>query len=73
MASGVFRPYTLVDVLGTMNQQIGDLNGSQTVTGFGVLGEADENALATDSATGTAVTASTATWDNTNWGTFVWT
>lgn len=73
MASGVFRPYTLVDVLGTMNQQIGELNGSQTVTGFGVLAEVDDAMTADDSATATVVVASTATWDNATWGTFVWT
>lgn len=71
--AGVFRPYTLVDVLGTMNQQIGALNGAQTITGFGVLSEVDESSTITDSATGTAVTASTAVWDAATWGTFVWT
>lgn len=72
MASGVFRPYTLVDVLGTMNQQITDMSGAQSVTGFGTFAEADETMSTTDSVTSTLVTASTATWDNATWGTFVW-
>jgi hypothetical protein len=72
VASGVFRPYTLVDVLGTMNQQITDMTGSQSVTGFGTFAEADEEMTTTDSVTSTLVTASTATWDNATWGTFVW-
>lgn len=72
MASGVFRPYTLVDVLGTMNQQITDMTGSQSVTGFGTFAEADEEMTMDDSATATLVTASTVTWDNATWGTFTW-
>lgn len=72
MASGVFRPYTLVDVLGTMNQQITDMTGTQAVTGFGTFAEADEVMTTDDSVTTTLVTASTATWDNATWGTFVW-
>lgn len=73
MATGVFRPYTLLDVLGTMNQQITDMSGAlQTVTGFGTLAEADETLGAIDSATATLVTASGVTWDNATWGTFTW-
>lgn len=72
MTSGVFRPYTLVDVLGTMNQQITDMTGSQTVTGFGTFAEADETMASNDSVTSTLVTASTVTWDNATWGTFTW-
>lgn len=70
---GVFRPYTLVDVLGTMNQENGNLTGGQQIlTGFGQFAEADESATVSDSATGTLVVASTATWDNTVWGEFTW-
>lgn len=73
MATGVFRPYTLLDVLGTMNQQITDMTGAQQmVTGFGTLAEADESMTASDSATATLVTASGVTWDNATWGTFTW-
>jgi hypothetical protein len=71
-SGGVFRPYTLVDVLGTMNQQITDMTGSQAVTGFGTFAEVDEEMTTTDTVTSTLVTASTATWDNATWGTFVW-
>lgn len=74
MASGVFRPYTLADVLGTMNQQITDMSGAQqAVTGFGTFAEADETLGAIDSATATLATASAATWENATWGTFTWT
>jgi hypothetical protein len=72
VASGVYRPYTLVDVLGTMNQQITDMTGSESVTGFGTFAEADENVTATDSATATLETASAAVWDAVTWGTFTW-
>lgn len=73
MASGgVFRPYTLVDVLGTMNQQITDVSGAQTVTGFGTFAEADEGMIAADSMTSVLKTASAATWDSVTWGTFTW-
>ena len=73
MASGgVFRPYTLADVLGTMNQQITDMTGGQAVTGFGTFAETDETMTATDSATATTATAANATWDNVTWGTFTW-
>jgi hypothetical protein len=72
VTSGVFRPYTLVDVLGTMNQQISNMTATQTVTGFGTFAEVDDKMSATDSATGTLVTASTVTWDNATWGTFTW-
>lgn len=72
MTSGVFRPYTLVDVLGTMNQQITDMNGAQAVTGFGTFTEADETTSISDSATSALVTASAVTWDNATWGTFTW-
>lgn len=73
MASGgVFRPYTLVDVLGTMNQQITDATGAQAVTGFGTFAEADETMTSNDSMTATLETASAATWDNVTWGTFTW-
>ncbi len=72
MAPGVFRPYTLADVLGTMNQQISDMTGGQAVTGFGTFAEADEAMITNDSVTATPVTASTATWDGATWGTFIW-
>lgn len=70
---GVFRPYTLVDVLGTMNQETGELNGSQQIiNGFGQFAEADETLGAIDSATTALTVASTETWDNATWGAFTW-
>jgi hypothetical protein len=72
VSAGVFRPYTLVDVLGTMNQQISEMAGGQAVTGFGTFAEADEAMTTTDTVTSTLVTASTATWDGATWGTFIW-
>lgn len=73
MASGgVFRPYTLVDVLGTMNQQITDMTGSQSVTGFGTFAEVDESMTATDIVTSSLITAANVTWDNATWGAFAW-
>lgn len=69
---GVFRPYTLADVLGTMNQQISDMTGGQAVTGFGTFAEADEAMTTTDIVTTSTPTAANATWDNVTWGTFTW-
>lgn len=69
----MFRPYTLVDVLGTMNQETGDLaGGQQIITGFGQFAEADETMSASDSATTALTVASTQTWDNSTWGAFTW-
>lgn len=50
-SSGVVRPYTLVDVLGTINDQTQQaLQGATTVNGVGFFGEADETATAADTA-----------------------
>lgn len=67
---GVFRPYTLVDVLGTLNQQTTGQDTSQTVTGLGYFGETDETTTFADSWTSTLQTP--ATWDNGTWGAFTW-
>lgn len=66
---GVFRPYTLVDVLGQLNQQSSVAPGD-TINGFGDFAEADENNLMTD--TITLSHATNPTWDNGTWGTVVW-
>ncbi len=69
MASGVLRPYTLVDVLGTLNQQSQQQTGT-TISGLSGFAEADESATVGD-----AVTASAQTppgWDQTTWGAAVW-
>jgi hypothetical protein len=70
--SGVFRPYTLVDVLGTLNQGNTDTaqGASDTPDGIGEFAESDESATVSDSFTTTATTP--ATWDNATWGTAVW-
>jgi hypothetical protein len=66
---GVIRPYTLVDVLGTLNQQSTQNAGS--FTGLATFGEADETLGAIDSVTATLNTTP-ATWDNGAWGQFTW-
>lgn len=67
---GVFRPYTLVDVLGTLNQQNGQQQDT-AVSGLGNFGEADETLGAIDSVTAT-VSATAATYDSGQWGQFTW-
>lgn len=66
---GVFRPYTLTDILGTIQQQaIGDTGTS--VSGVGYYAEADESVTLADSATATAQVP--ATWDGGVWGAAEW-
>lgn len=66
---GVFRPYNLVDVLGTMNEQLTAPVGD-TINGFGFFAETDEQATVNDSMVAT-VTAN-ANWDQGTWGTVSW-
>lgn len=66
---GVFRPYTLVDVLGTMNEQLTAPTGD-TIDGFGFFAETDEQMSFTDSVTTTVQV--NATYDNGRWGSFTW-
>lgn len=66
---GVFRPYTLVDVLGTINQQ-STQQTADVINGLGTFAETDENATITDSAVATAQL--NPTWDNGTWGTIIW-
>jgi hypothetical protein len=68
--SGVFRPYTLVDVLGTLNQQNG-AQQDQTTNGLGDFAEVDETLGAIDSMT-TTLQVGSPTWDNGQWGSFTW-
>lgn len=70
---GVIRPYTLTDVLQTMNQN--QINQGATVGAnsvqFGVIGEADETVTAvSDSATATHSAAPG--WDAGFWGSVAW-
>jgi len=66
---GVFRPYTLSDVLGTIQQQaLG--NTDTAVSGVGAFAEADETAALADSATLTA--GANPAWDGGTWGAVTW-
>ena len=67
---GVYRPYTISDILGTLNQQNAELNGSQMVTGIGTFAEVDETLGAIDSMTATAQL--NAVYDAGQWGSFIW-
>lgn len=66
---GVFRPYTLVDVLGTINGQSQDVPDT-TVNGVGYYAEADESMEIGDSATTYLQTAQA--WDQGQWGSIGW-
>lgn len=68
---GVLRPYTLADVLATINQQSSASSVvSGSVTGVGFFSEADETVPLADSATATAGTP--AGWDSGVWGATLW-
>ena len=66
---GLFRPYTLQDVLNQLNEQSTAAQGS-TVPLQGFFNATDEAATVTDTVTGTA--AANPTWDNGHWGLFTW-
>lgn len=66
--AGVLRPYSLADVLGTLNQQT--TNTTDTVAGLGTLAEADEGVPLADSATTTVQPVSA--WDSGQWGALSW-
>ena len=70
MASGVLRPYTLPDVLGSLSDGISSLAGSSTSAGTGFFVEADETLGLTDAATLTAQV--NPSWGNGQWGQGVW-
>jgi hypothetical protein len=66
---GVFRPTSLADVLGTIQQQAqGDTDTS--VSGVGYFAEAAETAASADSATAAAGT--NPAYDAGTWGAVVW-
>lgn len=67
---GVYRPYTLVDILGTLNAQSTQQAGAELVTGLGDFGEVDETLGAIDSMT-TTVQVNPA-WDAGVWGAVTW-
>lgn len=68
---GVYRPYTIVDVLGTINTQANAPTGDYIISSQGFFAETDEEFRTTDSMT-TTVQASPA-WDAGVWGSFSWT
>lgn len=68
---GVVRPYTLVDILGTLNSQSqGSANVATSISGIGYYAEVDESSTSSDTAS-TQVTALIG-WDQQNWGAFSW-
>ena len=68
---GVYRPYTVADVIGSLQDGIsGASNTDTTTSGVGNFTEADETLGITDSATVTA--AANPTWDNGQWGQLTW-
>lgn len=69
MASGVGRPTTLVDILGTLNQQ-SQQQTADVSDGLGDFAETDEQATIADSATVTH--SAPPGWDQSTWGAFVW-
>lgn len=72
---GVIRPYTLVDVLATINQNAtnnGATVGANAVA-FGIIAEADESIPASSIAdAATTAAAATAGWDQGQWGSVGW-
>jgi hypothetical protein len=70
MTSGVFRPYSLVDVLGSINNQ-NSSSPDTSISGVGALGEADEQTTWADSAS-TFLNTVAPTWDREVWGAVAW-
>jgi hypothetical protein len=69
---GVYRPYTLVDILSTLNNQSGGsmVGSDQIISGLGFFAETDEGMTFTDSMI-TTVQANPA-YDNGEWGSVTW-
>jgi hypothetical protein len=68
---GVFRPYTLVDVLGTLNDQsTANIGSDAIVNGLGVFAETDETASMADSMATTVQLNSV--YDAGVWGALTW-
>jgi hypothetical protein len=70
MASGVFRPYSLVDVLGSINNQNASSPDTST-SGIGALAEADEQTTWADLGT-IYLRTSAPSWDREVWGAIAW-
>lgn len=70
---GVIRPYTLTDVLATINQNVTNQNattGANSST-FGVIAEVDDTVTPTGD-TGTATHSPPAGWDQGQWESTSW-
>lgn len=67
---GVYRPYTLIDILGTLNQQSSGPTGD-TILSLGHFVETDEATTITDTITSTPITGTPA-WDTATWGATTW-
>lgn len=70
MASGVLRPYSLPDVLGSLSDGISSLAAGSTSAGTGFFLEADEQIGVTDSVTVTV--QPNPAYGNGQWGQFTW-
>ena len=66
---GVFRPYTLVDVLGTLNDQSSAAQGS-VISSQGFFSATNENFTLHD--TVTTIVQSNRLWDQGTWGSVTW-
>ena len=66
---GLFRPYTLVDILGTINEQLTAPTGD-TIISLGYFAETDENTAVADSMTTTVQPNSV--YDAGVWGASTW-
>lgn len=72
---GVIRPYTLTDVLATINQaaQGGSVTTGLSSTVFSVIAEADESVPSTSMADAATTSAAVPTgWDQGQWGATQW-
>lgn len=74
-APGTIRPYNLTDIFNVINDQaVGD-TGNAITSGVsdvvGVVGEASETVVITDSAFGSVVTTAPG-WDQGMWNAFSW-
>lgn len=69
---GIFRPYTLVDVLGTLNDQSATQQGNDVLNGLGNFAQTGEAFTTADSLAATHQAATLNTWDSVTWGTFTW-
>lgn len=67
---GAFRPFTLVDVLSTLNDQSTVVDSTLIDAGLGLFSEVDETVPLADSMTTTV--QAPPTWDSGCWGSTSW-